>query len=321
MSTALDVACFGELLWDFYEVDQKSEKGLYRRELGGTSANVAVTLARLGIKTGVVGGIGEDKLGTALDAELSKEGVDTSNLVKVKVPTGITFVTTTATGEATFSPYRSGTADGELNAEDMTTAMGKAKFVVFSTSSMIGGMRAVTEKLIDVVEKTKGTVVVDLNVRAHQWADPDAMRTAVKDLVAKAQLIKASERDLNAVAGKRGMSWLDENAKHANWILTRGENGAAAIGEHGQATAPTKRVRCIDRSGGGDAFMAGALAVLVKTGARPGTPEWKDAKMWTRALEVGHLLGAKAVGAQGAIAGLSNLDDVRPRLVAAAGKK
>jgi fructokinase len=318
VTTPIDVACFGELLWDFYEAEPKTDKEpiarQFKRELGGTSANVAVTLARLGIKSGVVGGVGDDKLGAALEGQLASDGVDTGHVVRVDAPTGITFVTTTATGEASFVPYRG--ADLRLAESDITAAMGKTRLALLSTSAMLPTMRAATEKFLSAVEKAKAIVVVDLNVRAHLWSSADDMRAAVKELVARATLVKASERDLAAVAGKRGMSWLDENAKHASWVLTRGENGAAAVGEHGQSTAPTKRVRCIDRSGGGDAFVAGVIAVLMRAGAKPGSPEWKDGKLWTRALEVGHILGAKAVASLGATAGLTALDDVKGRLAA-----
>src|SRR5262249_48556720 len=169
--------------------------------------------------------------GSALEAQLASEGVDTSHVVKVNASTGLTFVSTSATGDASFIPYRG--ADMRLTDEDVTTVMGKARFAVLSSTSMLPSTRPATEKFIEMVQKAKGVVAVDMNVRAHLWSDPDVMRAAVKDLVAKADLIKASERDLGAVAGKRGMSWLDENAKHANWLLTRGENGAAAVGEHG----------------------------------------------------------------------------------------
>ena len=317
----MDVACFGELLWDFYEVDGKSEKEpiarQFRREIGGATANVAVTLARLGVKVGAIGAVGKDKLGAALEAALAAEGVDTTHVVRLPSSTGITFVTHGSNGEASFIPYRGGTADMSLGEGDVTAAMGKARFVVVSSTSMMASTRAATEKLLAAVEKAKGAVVVDLNVRAHLWPDDGEMRAAVKELVARAALVKGSERDLNALAGKRGVSWLEENAKGATWILTRGEHGAAAVGVHGQATAPTKRVRAVDRSGGGDAFVAGVLAVLVKGGAKPSSAEWKDAKLWTRALEVGHLLGAKAVAALGATAGLVGLDDVKTRLAAA----
>lgn len=320
MSTSIDVACFGELLWDFYEADPRGDKEpaarVFRRELGGTSANVAVALARVGVKAAAIGGVGEDALGSALEAELASEGVDTSSVVRAKAPTGITFVTLGPSGEASFVPYRADTADLRLGAGDVTPAMGEARFALVSTTSMLPSARAATEAFLEAVTRAGGTIVVDLNVRPHLWADRDAMQTAVRELAARAQLVKGSERDLEAVAGKRAVSWLEENAKDATWILTRGENGAAAVGAHGQSTAPTKRVRCIDHSGAGDAFMAGVLAVLVRAGARPLTAEWKDPKVWSRALEVGHLLGAKVVAAVGATTGLVALDDVEARLAA-----
>lgn len=317
----MDVACFGEFLWDFYEADQKSEKDLvarqFRRELGGASANVAVALARLGVNVGAIGAVGQDRFGAALEAALSAEGVGTGHLVRLAAPTGITFVAHSADGGVSFLPYRVGTADMGLREADVTAAMGKARFAVLSSTSMMPSTRAATEKYLRAVQKAKGTVAVDLNVRRHLWADEGTMRSAVKELVGWAAIVKASERDLNALAGKRGVSWLEEHAKGATWILTRGESGAAAVGPHGQATAPTKRVRCVDRSGGGDAFMAGVLAVLVKAGAKPSSSPWKDDKLWTRALEVGHLLGAKAVAALGAVTGVTGLDAVKVRLSAA----
>ena len=57
MSNAVDVACFGEILWDFYEAVPKEKEAIsrsFKREIGGATANVAVTLAKLGIKSSVV---------------------------------------------------------------------------------------------------------------------------------------------------------------------------------------------------------------------------------------------------------------------------
>ncbi|MBS2014247.1 MAG: hypothetical protein JST00_15275 [Deltaproteobacteria bacterium] len=319
MTKASDVACFGELLWDFFEADVKAEKeGIarqFRREVGGATANVATVLARLGADVSAIGGVGDDKLGDALRAALAADGVDVSHVVKMKgLRTGITFVSRDAAGEPSFTPYRVGTADGAFGEADVPASAGKVKWAVVSSSSFLPRARPAAEKFLASLEKAKGLLVVDLNVRAHLWSDADAMKAACADLVAKASVVKGSEKDLAALAGKRGMSWLEEKAKGATWVLTRGENGAAAVGAHGQATAPTKRVRCVDATGGGDAFVAGMLAVLLRSGAKPGGAEWKDPKLWTRALEVGHQLGAKAVGAVGAIAGLVNLEDLRARI-------
>lgn len=316
-TSALDVLCYGELLWDFFEGDKPEKEvasRLYQREIGGASANVAVVLARLGVKVGAAGGVGKDKLGEALKRALDAEGVDVSGVVGVEAPTGITFVTRDATGEPSFVPYRTNSADLVLDAAKVTPAMGKVRYVVVSSTSMLPQARAATEKLLAAAAKGKAVIVLDLNLRPHLWSDADAMKKAVIDLVSHAALVKGSEKDINAIAGKRGMSWLDEHAKGATWVLTRGENGAAAVGVHGQVTAPTKRVRCIDATGAGDAFTAGIVAVLARAGAKPGSAEWKDGKLWQRALEIGHALGAKAVSAVGATGGLANVADLRARV-------
>ena len=325
VTTANDVACFGELLWDFFEVDGKEGKEgkadkepiarTFRRELGGASANVATVLARLGVNVAAIGGVGDDKLGDALKAQLASDGVDVGHVARMKGKrTGITFVTRDATGEPTFVPYRQGTADLVFDESHVSAATGKVRFAVVCSTSMLPSLRAGTLKFLDALAKAKGSLIVDLNLRAHLWEDEAAMKAGAAELASRAVVVKGSEKDLGALAGKRGMTWLEDKAKGATWVLTRGENGAACVGPHGQVTFPTKRVRCIDATGAGDAFMAGLVAVIVRSGAKPGSAEWKDPKLWSRAMEVGHQLGAKAISAVGATAGLTQIDDLRARM-------
>ena len=322
MTTANDVACFGELLWDFFEhlaPDAKPDKEpiarTFRRELGGASANVSLILARLGVKVGAVGAVGDDKLGDALRAELAASGVDVTGIARLKGSrTGITFVSRDAAGEPTFVPYREGTADLALDEAQVAAGAAKVRFAVVCSTSMLPSLEGATKKFLGALEKAKGALVLDLNVRQHLWADAESMRAATAELASRAVVVKGSESDLAALAGKRGMTWLEDNAKGATWVLTRGENGAACVGPHGQVTFPTKRVRCIDATGAGDAFMAGLVAMIARSGAKPGSAEWKDPKLWSRAMEVGHMLGAKAISAVGATAGIGPLDDLRARI-------
>lgn len=319
MTQPMDVTCFGELLWDFFEADAKSDPKepiarQFRREVGGASANVAIALARLGVNVAAAGGVGDDKLGEALRVALEADGVDVSHVVTLKARTGLSFVTRSATGEPTFFGYRQGTADCLVDESKITAASAKAKFVVLGTNAMLESTRPATEKFLAFAEKAKAGIVVDLNVRPQMWPSAEALRTAAAELTRRAVLVKASEDDLAAMAGKRGMTWLDEHAKQATWVLTRAENGAGAIGAHGQVTAPTKRVRCVDATGAGDAFLAGVIAVLIRGGAKPGSADWKDPKVWTKALEIGHLLGAKAVSCVGSVTGLVGLNDLQARI-------
>ncbi len=319
MAGPIDVACYGELLWDFFEAEPRLEKEpvsrVFKRELGGATANVAVVLSRIGLESSAIGGVGDDKLGDSLAAALEAEGVSTDGVARVKgARTGMAFVLREPSGATSFVPYRG--ADLAIAESQIAASAGKAKWVVVSSTSLLPAARKATDKFLAAAEKAKANVLFDLNARAHLWDDDAALRAACGELAKRATVVKASERDLSAVAGKRGMSWLDENAKQATWLLTRGENGAACVGAHGQVTAPTKRVRCIDATGAGDAFVAGALAVLVKAGAKPGGADWRDGKLWTRALEVGHALAAKCVTAVGAVAGVVQLDDIKSKIEA-----
>ncbi len=322
MTSPLDVSCFGEVLFDAFEADPKTapfpaSRG-FKLELGGAPANLAVGLARLGLSSAVVGAVGADRFGDALRAMLEADGVDVSYLAKLTKRTGLAFAFRNDKGEPNFLFYRENTADMSMTDKHITPACAKARFGVLGTSTLLGAdMKKATLKFVELVKKAKGTVVLDLNVRAHLWSDPDQMKSEIAELVKSADVVKASEADLDVLAGKRGITWLEAHAKHATWLLTRGENGAAAVGKHGEVTAPTKRVRCIDAVGAGDAFLAGALAVLVSAGTSPSQASWSDTKLWSRALEAGHLMGAKAVSSPGAVSGLIALDDVKSKMASA----
>ncbi|MBL8608007.1 MAG: carbohydrate kinase [Myxococcales bacterium] len=324
MADKIDCACFGEILWDIFDEGREPKEPIgkvFRRELGGAPANVAVGLARLGFSASVVGGVGEDRFGDALRSFLAAEKVETKHVLRLPNRTGITFVTRSEKGEPAFLFYRNDTADVAVTAEHVGAASAKATFgLVGSSTWMTPSLKEATIKFIDALEKAKGDLVVDLNVRSHMWNDDARMKKEIAELVGRAKLVKASEGDLAQLAGKRGLSWLEEHAKGATWLLTRGENGAAAVGAHGQVTAAPKRVRSVDATGAGDAFLAGAIGVLVTTGARAGNSAWKDPKVWTRVLEVGHMMGAKAVSAVGAVSGLVNLEEVRTKIASGSKK-
>jgi fructokinase len=333
----LDVVCFGEILWDIYEKNEKGARAPsrrlgagvgarsapiareFRRELGGAPANVATVLARLGVRSAMIGGVGLDRFGEALTQHLEADGVDTRYLVRLPERTGLTFVGRDALGEPTFLFYRHDTADVGLRTEHVTPEMGLAKWALVGTSTMMTpSLAAATERFLAVAEAGGANLVVDLNVREHLWASKAQMRDAVARLVRGASVVKASFDDLVAITGRRDILWLADHAPKAVWIVTQGAKGASAIGDHGFVAMPALRAKCIDSTGAGDAFVAGVIAVLLAAGASPGKPAWRDERVWARALDVGHQLGAKAVSAVGAVTGIVSLGPVIARTKEAA---
>lgn len=326
----LDVVCFGEILWDFYEHETVRAPGratrprasrpdplafgrTLRRELGGAPANVATGLARLGVRTAVAGGVGQDRFGDALVAHLRDDGVDVRFVVRLPGRTGLTFVSRDARGEPEFLFYRHESADLAIRAHHLTPAVGRARWVLAGTSTLMTPQLArATERFLAAAERAGARVVVDLNVRAHLWPDRRSMQAAIGALVSRAHLVKASDADLRAVGGEAGgLGWLERHARGASWLVTRGAGVASALGEHGEVSAPAVRARCADATGAGDAFIAGSLATLLASGAVPGSTAWRDPAVWRAALRAGHMMGKKAVSRPGAVAGLQRLGRVR----------
>jgi fructokinase len=295
------VACFGEALWDVYETGPDT----FRRELGGAPTNLAVALARLGVRASIVCGVSKDAFGDALVSRLRKNGVDTRGVVRLPNRTGLAFVRRDSRGQPSFLFYRHETADMMVRPEHLRASMAKATFAVLGTSTLVREpLASATWRFVDLAKKAGAAIAVDLNVRAHLWKDKKTMRTRIGKLVSRAALLKASREDLHALGG---VPFLEKHARDATWILTSGAGTAHADGAHGDVSMKALRGKCVDATGAGDAFFAGVLAVLVARGAVPGSAAWRDPAVFSDALRVGHMLGRKVVSRVGAVTGLVGL--------------
>ncbi|MEO6418129.1 MAG: carbohydrate kinase [Polyangiaceae bacterium] len=310
----IDVVAFGEILWDIFE----TKKGIFQRELGGAPANLATTLARLGVHVAVVGGLGRDRFGDDLAAFLKAEKVDTRFLVRLPNRTGVTFVFRDARGEPTFLFYRNQTADMSVGREHVVPAMGDARFALIGTSTLVApGLAGATRLFLRHASEHGAHVIVDLNVRAHLWSSQKVMKDAVSKVIEEASLVKASLTDLTALdLGNEAaaLRWVRAKAPRATVIVTRGAGKASAYGAHGETSLSGKKARCVDATGAGDAFLAGVIAALVAAGAEPGGAAWEDRATWLAALEIGHSLGVKAVSKIGAVSGITQLAPLRSKL-------
>lgn len=298
--TVFDVVVLGEALWDVYPVRAGQTIRARRREqrcLGGAPANVAVTLARLGLRVAMIGAVGDDPLGEGLRDELAAAGVDTTNVASVRARTGVTFVELGATPR--YVPFRNPSADMLLDVAHVPERL-DTKWLHVGSSSFARPESAAATRL--AIARSGAAVSFDLNVYRHFFRGP--ILETFADVLASATLVKASEPDLAALD-------LDGDALCALrpdrlTVLTHAERGATArIGERSVEHRP-RAVRALDPIGAGDAFMAGLLAGLVRHG---------DLEA---ALAFGSRLGARAVTALGATTALTDLDRERRALARAA---
>src|SRR5690242_17772306 len=105
-----DVAVFGEALVDMFP----EQRGLpledvehFVRHLGGAPCNLAVDLARQGVRAALYTLVGADPFGRFVQRQLASEGVVTDSIgVHKSARTGVTFVSVSLGGGRSFLFYR-----------------------------------------------------------------------------------------------------------------------------------------------------------------------------------------------------------------------
>jgi len=305
MNAPFDVVTFGEVLWDFFQVSdgaaERSGVDTYLRFVGGASGNVAVRLARQGLRVAPVAGIGRDRFGDELAQRLESVGVDTRFLVRLPERTAVTFISRDADGEPFFMNYRHGSANMALSAHHVAPAMANATWVHFGASTLGVENRAPLGEATRAFDahalEHRALKSIDLNARPHLWASPVAAVEELRQIAPGSALVKASLADLAAL--DIDVADLLELAPGCVVIVTRGAGEATAYGAHGEASLAPEAVACVDATGAGDAFTAGVLACLIAKRLTPSSPQWRDASLWMDVLARGHSLGARAVSQLG----------------------
>ena len=102
----------GEALFDVFTGPGASGNRLNLEAVaGGSPYNVAIGLARLGVKAALLGGLSNDHFGQRLLGLLQKEGVDTGQLVIFDAPTTLAMVALGNDGAPVYSFRGDGCAD------------------------------------------------------------------------------------------------------------------------------------------------------------------------------------------------------------------
>ncbi len=235
---------------------------------GGSPMNVAVGLARLGHDCGYFTKLSNDVFGTRLQQFLSNNSVDTSLSIPTDLKTTLAFVDKQSDGSANYSFYISGTADISITeAELPNTLPDSVRVLHFGSYSTAVGEVSKTLRTLANREQNSRLISYDPNLRLMIEPDLDVWRDSFKAFAPTANLIKASDEDINALVGTATGTAAEEqfvadcfNHKADIVYVTRGAEGASVYTPDGKsASAKSKPVKVVDTVGAGDTFQAAAL--------------------------------------------------------------
>lgn len=258
------ILCHGETLIDFIPTEAGDGSLAYRPANGGSPGNVALTLARLGVPAGFVGGISTDFFGDAIVRGLKENGVSTTHVSRLDRPSMLAFVNLEK-DEPRYAFYDTEAAARHWRLQDMPEIGPEVTGLHFGSLSLIRLPAAEAFAAQMRREAGKRVISFDPNIRAGLVEDEPGYRKRLEEFFRSATVIKASQVDLEWISGgadPAGLAadWLASEARIV--LLTKGGEGATIFGRAGSVSRPAIPIKVADTVGAGDAIMGGLLAAL-----------------------------------------------------------
>ena len=241
--------------------------GRYQAVPGGSPANVAVALARLGVPVRLAARLSSDPPGEVLRRHLAQNGVDTSALVEAREPASLALVHTDADGQPAYDLRIHDTADWQWTTPELDRLLHQG-----TNTLHIGSLAAVLPPGADAIARfvreaqPTATISYDPNVRAAAMDPIPGARERVEELLDLADIIKISDQDLGWLRPHASSEeFIAERLAHGTAVacVTLGAKGAlAGTMAAGVLSIPAYPVSVVDAVGAGDTYVGAILAGL-----------------------------------------------------------
>lgn len=275
----MDIICIGELLIDLIANEQGtlSQVESFTRFAGGAAGNVAVQVAKLGLKSGVVGMLGKDAFGAYLINHLNSFGVDT-RAVKLNEHrrTTVAFISMNEKRIPDYLFFRDSGASTAIAPDDIDEEyIAGGKILYFSSITLSGEpVRSTTEKTIEYAMKHGLLVAFDLNLRLTAWQNESLARKAIFEILPKVDILKINTEELSFISDNMGLDieaackrLMSRFSNIKVLIYTAGKDGALIFTQSGSTILiPTNDIVRVDTTGAGDAFMGAFLCGVIQRG-------------------------------------------------------
>lgn len=309
----------GEALIDF--IPQESCRPMkdvlgFCPKVGGAPANVCGAFTRLGGKSEMITQLGDDPFGDKIEEALEENGIGTSHVLRTKeANTSLAFVALKEDGNREFSFYRKPGADMLFSKEKVEADWFKDAYALHFCSVSLGDfpMKEAHKKTIEAATEAGAIISFDPNLRFALWENPEDLKKAVLEFLPLAHVLKLSDEELYFLTGEDSIEAAKEKLFVGNvglLIYTKGADGAKCYTKKANAQSKGEKVKAVDTTGAGDAFIGSFLYQLYKDGVtKADLPELTSDKMAVY-LDFSNRYCAKSVQKAGAIASYPTLAEM-----------
>ncbi len=224
---------------------------------GGSAANTIHGLAKLGIKTGFIGKVGNDKMGDFFKADLEQSNISPL-LLQSQTPSGQAIALVSHDSERTFATYLG--AAVELSGDDIfPDAFNDYNY--FHIEGYLVQNHQLIEKALKTA-KDKG-LKISLDLASYNVVE-DNLEFLKRVVAEYVDIVFANEEEAKAFTGKEPEGALNDLANICEIAVVKIGKAGSLIKTGGKSyKAGIINVKSIDTTGAGDLYAAGFLYGLI----------------------------------------------------------
>jgi 5-dehydro-2-deoxygluconokinase len=228
--------------------------------LGGSAANVAVAAARLGNRTALISGVGDDPFGKFVRAQLADLGVDNRYVVTHgEYPTPVTFCEIFPPDHFPLYFYRKPSApDLQIRPEEIDADAVRSARLYWSTVTGLSEDPSRSAHFAAWAARGRAPLtVLDLDYRPMFWATPADATEQVQRALRHVTVAVGNREECEIAVGetnphKAADALLDLGVELA--IVKQGPRGVLGKTRHSSVTVAPNEVDVVNGLGAGDSF-------------------------------------------------------------------
>lgn len=237
--------------------------------MGGSAANTAAGLVKLGCKAALVTAVSDDAVGWYCEGQLDHYGVDRTHVKRVRGEYRTSLaVYETRIEEHQSVIYRNNAADFQMDTDDID-AIDFTAYGVVLTAGTVFAAEPSRSAAFRAFEKAKATglpILFDIDYRPYSWPSAEEAADVLTRAGDMADVIVGNDEEFGFMAGHidRGLAKARALAGSSAEIVIykMGPEGAITFAESTETRTGIYPVEAVKPTGAGDSFMAGLLASL-----------------------------------------------------------
>lgn len=237
--------------------------------MGGSSANIAAGLTKLGCRAALVTSVSDDAVGWYCEGQLDHYGIDRSHVKRI---TG-EYRTSLAVSESRLEDhqtviYRNNAADFQMTLNDVE-AIDYSQYGALITAGTVFAAepsRSATFRAFELAREAGLPIIFDVDYRPYSWPSQQEAEQVLSRAGALSDVIVGNDEEFGFMAGdiSRGLDKARDlaNSSAAIVVYKMGPKGAVTFANQQETRTGIYPVTALKPTGAGDSFMAGFLASL-----------------------------------------------------------